>query len=210
MLAAVPARERGMASDETGGQAGDGPDLELLPGWLAPAAAEALMRQLLQALPWQVHRVRMFGREFDSPRRSCWIGDESAAYRYSGVLHAPHPWPAALASLRERLAVETGTAFNSVLANLYRDGRDRMGWHSDDEPELGTRPLIASLSLGATRRFLLRRRGDHARRLALDLPSGSLLLMRGQTQAQWQHALPATARPVGPRINLTFRRIVPR
>jgi len=192
------------------GDPGDGPDLQLLPGWLAPGPAEALMQALRQALPWQVHRVRMFGREFDSPRRSCWIGDAGASYRYSGMLHAPHPWPPALAPLRQRLADETGTSFNSVLANIYRDGRDRMGWHSDDEPELGARPLIASLSLGATRRFLLRHRADRRRRLALELPAGSLLLMRGQTQAQWQHALPATVRPVGPRINLTFRRIVPR
>jgi len=95
-----------------------------------------------------------------------------------------------------------------VLANLYRDGRDCMGWHSDDEPELGARPLIASLSLGATRRFALRHRRDPSRRLVLELPAGSLLLMRGQTQARWRHALPRTARPVGPRINLTFRRIV--
>ena len=96
-----------------------------------------------------------------------------------------------------------------MLANRYRSGADAMGWHSDDEPELGMQPLIASLSLGATRRFLLRRRDDPAQRLALDLEPGSLLLMAGDTQRHWKHALPRTARPVGERINLTFRRIFP-
>ncbi len=186
---------------------GGGPDVVLLPGWLAPEAASALFETLRAGLPWQVHRVRMFGREIDSPRLSCWIGDPGASYRYSGVRHAPHPWPQALSALRGRLAAETGADFNSVLANLYRDGRDSMGWHSDDEPELGPRPLIASLSLGATRRFVLRRRDDPARKLALELPHGSLLLMRGDTQAGWRHALPRTARVAGARINLTFRRV---
>jgi len=186
-----------------------GPDLVMVPYWLGPAQAAALFDGLLHGLPWQVHRVRMFGREIDSPRRSCWIGDPDAVYRYSGVRHEPHPWPSLLLPLRERLAGETGVPFNSVLANLYRDGRDSMGWHSDDEPELGERPLIASLSLGATRRFVLRHRRDPSRKHTLQLPDGSLLLMRGDTQAQWRHALPRTARPIGPRINLTFRRIGP-
>lgn len=110
------------------------------------------------------------------------------------------------APLRTRLADELGVDFNSVLANRYRDGRDRMGWHADDEPELGDRPCIASLSLGATRRFSLKaRQGDD--RLTLALPHGSLLLMRGHTQRNYRHALPPTARPVGGRINLTFRHI---
>jgi alkylated DNA repair dioxygenase AlkB len=104
--------------------------------------------------------------------------------------------------------VEQATAhrFNSVLLNLYRNGRDSMGWHADDEPELGPAPAIASVSLGALRRFRLRPRAGlvHAP-LSLDLPHGSLLLMRGPTQQHWQHALPKTARPVGPRLNLTFR-----
>jgi alkylated DNA repair dioxygenase AlkB len=107
------------------------------------------------------------------------------------------------------LAGELRVDFNSVLANLYRDGRDSMGWHSDDEPELGAQPVIASLSLGSTRRFVLKHRRDPSRKFALELPHGSLLLMRGATQANYRHALPRTARPVGPRINLTFRRISP-
>jgi Alkylated DNA repair protein len=184
--------------------------LELACGWLSVARAGDLMQHLLQELPWEVHRIRIFGREVDSPRLSCWIGDPDAVYRYSGSSFVPRPWTSGLAALRERLQQELGASFNSVLANLYRDGRDAMGWHSDDEPELGPEPLIASLSLGAVRRFVLRRRDDPARKLALELGPGSLLLMGGSTQRYWKHALPRTARPVGARINLTFRQIAAR
>ena len=175
--------------------------------WLAPEDAQALQQQLTETLPWSIHRIRLFGRWVDSPRLSCWIGDPQAVYRYSGQTFAPHPWTQALAALRDRLREELGVPFNSVLANLYRDGRDAMGWHSDDEPELGAEPVIASLSLGAARRFVLRRRDDHAVKQVLVLEPGSLLVMRGVSQRDWQHALPRTAKPVGPRINLTFRRI---
>lgn len=185
-----------------------GADVEWIPDWLAPAAAAALLAHLQATVAWEVHRIRLFGREVDSPRLSCWIGDPQARYRYSGALFEPQPWPAALEPLRQRLRDTVGVDFNSVLANLYRDGRDAMGWHSDDEPELGVAPVIASLSLGATRRFALKHRRDPERRLALELPHGSLLVMSGATQRHYRHALPRTARPVGARINLTFRRIL--
>nr|WP_043290844.1 alpha-ketoglutarate-dependent dioxygenase AlkB [Pseudoxanthomonas spadix] len=175
---------------------------------MAAPAAEALNAALSQAISWETHRLRLFGRWVHAPRLSCWIGDPGAVYRYSGRTFAPQPWPHALLPLRQRLREELGVDFNSVLANLYRDGRDAMGWHSDDEPELGPEPVIASLSLGAARRFVLRRRDDHAVKQALVLEPGSLLVMRGASQRDWQHALPRTARPGGPRINLTFRRIV--
>lgn len=189
----------------------DLPDAQvrLVRGWLEPPAADALMAGLLEQVPWEVHRIRLFGREVASPRLSCWIGDADAAYRYSGTRFQPRPWLPALAALRDRLASELAQPFNSVLANRYRSGADAMGWHSDDERELGPGPLIASVSLGATRRFLLCHRGDPAQRLALDLEQGSLLLMGGQTQQYWKHALPRTARPVGERINLTFRQVLP-
>jgi alkylated DNA repair dioxygenase AlkB len=187
------------------------PDAELAfdPRWLAPAEADALLASLRDQIAWEVHRIRLFGREVDSPRLSCWIGDPDASYRYSGVSFEPRPWPPALQPVRRRLEQALGTPFNSALANLYRDGRDAMGWHSDAEPELGPAPFIASLSLGATRRFAFKHRLDPAQRLALDLPHGSLLVMSGQTQRHYRHALPRTARPVGERINLTFRRILP-
>jgi alkylated DNA repair dioxygenase AlkB len=179
-----------------------------VPAWLARGEADALLSTLLADPGWEVHRIRMFGRTVDSPRLSRWIGDPGAVYTYSRTRFDPHPWPDALAELRVRLRDALGVDFNSVLANRYRDGRDRMGWHSDDEPELGPRPVIASLSLGATRRFALKPRGE-GDRLMLDLPHGSLLVMAGDTQSRYRHALPATARPVPERVNLTFRRILP-
>ena len=181
--------------------------LGLDPAWLSRAEADALFASLLAKIEWEVHRIRMFGRQIDSPRLSCWIGDPGASYTYSRTRFEPHPWPFMLLPIRERLRDTLGVDFNSVLANRYRNGRDAMGWHSDDEPELGPQPVIASVSLGATRRFALKPRGEGGR-LTLDLPHGSLLVMRGDTQARYRHALPATARPVGERINLTFRRIV--
>lgn len=177
------------------------------PHWLAATQADALFQAIRPAIPWEVHRIRLFGRLVDSPRLSCWIGDPDASYRYSGTRFEPQPWPDALLLVRDRLARETGARYNSVLANLYRDQRDAMGWHSDNEPELGRQPVIASLSLGATRRFVFKSRDEPLRQLALELPHGSLLLMRGDTQSNYRHALPRTRREIGARINLTFRRI---
>jgi len=195
---------------ENGAMDIDLPDasLRLFPSWLATDAASRLEQSLRDAIPWEIHRIRLFGREVDSPRLSCWIGDPEASYRYSGVRFAPRPWPQVLRPVRDRLERELGAVFNSVLANRYRDGRDAMGWHSDSEPELGPSPVIASLSLGATRRFTLKHRQQPRQRLELDLPHGSLLVMGGDTQRFYRHCLPRTAKPVGERINLTFRRIL--
>jgi len=185
-------------------------DVALVHPWLPPAQVDAVFAALTADIPWETHRIRMFGKWVDSPRLSCWIGDPQATYRYSGADFAPHPWLPVLAEMRQRLQQELGVPFNSVLANRYRDGRDAMGWHSDDEPELGPEPVIASVSLGAMRRFVLRRRDDHAVKQAFLLEPGSLLVMRGRSQLEWQHALPRTARPVGERINLTFRQVMRR
>lgn len=184
-----------------------GADIQWLPQWLPAPASADLFERLVRQVPWEVHRIRMFGQMVDSPRLSCWVGDADAAYRYSGTRFEPRPWTPALQELRARLAAETGCAFNSVLLNRYRDGHDSMGWHSDDERELGPQPLIASLSLGATRRFAFRHRRERPLRRDLDLGPGDLLLMGGDTQALYHHSLPRTAKPVGERINLTFRLI---
>jgi alkylated DNA repair dioxygenase AlkB len=187
------------------------PDAELAldPAWMPVAESDELLNELKAAVPWEVHAIRLFGREVPAPRLSCWIGDPGTAYRYSGQRHQPRPWPACLLPVRKRLEAELGAPFNSVLANLYRDGRDAMGWHRDDERDLGPAPVIASLSLGAPRRFLVKPHGDPAAKaLALELPHGSLLVMAGEFQQRYRHALPRTARPVGPRINLTFRNVL--
>jgi alkylated DNA repair dioxygenase AlkB len=129
-------------------------------------------------------------------------------YRYSGIMHTPRPLTEELQELQTMVEDLAEISFNSVLLNLYRDGRDSVGWHADNEPGLGSEPVIASLSLGAVRRFQLKHRTDRAARVALDLPNGSCLVMRGKTQQYWRHQLPKTRAPVGPRINLTFRRMV--
>ena len=177
--------------------------------WLAAPAADALLIELRSVIAWEQHYVRLFGRSVASPRRSCWIGDAGASYRYSGTRFEPRPWPQAVMPLRLALQRECAAPFNSVLANWYRDGNESMGWHADDETELGPRPLIASLSLGATRRFMMRRKSDHRDRRELWLAHGDLLLMRDDSQQVWQHALPKAPGSAGDRINLTFRQIHP-
>ena len=177
--------------------------------WLTAADADAALDALMQEVPYTQHRVRMFGREIPAPRLSAWIGDPGAAYRYSRVRHEPLPWTCTLQSLRERLQDDLGCAFNSVLVNRYRSGADSMGWHADDEAELGPAPVIASVSLGATRSIRFRSRSPEAIRLSLALEHGSLLVMAGQTQALYQHAVDKTRTPMAERINLTFRLIRP-
>ncbi len=160
-----------------------------------------------ETLAWQQPQLRIFGRIVNAPRLEAWYGDTGAAYSYSGLAHEPLPWTPELQALRKRVERTARVSFNSVLANLYRDGSDSNGWHADDEPELGEQPVIASLSLGAPRRFLLRHRktGD---RVEIVLESGSLLVMRGATQECWKHSVPKQRTVQMPRINLTFRSIV--
>jgi alkylated DNA repair dioxygenase AlkB len=183
-------------------------EFRYLAGFWSPAEADDLFAQLSAQLAWSRHTVRLFGRELPAPRLSAWHGEPNATYRYSGTRHAPQPWSAALLAARARIAGALGLDFNGVLGNFYRDGADAMGWHSDDEPELGPAPVIASASFGAPRRFALRHR-DSGRREVLELGHGSLLVMAGASQRCWQHALPRTARPCPPRINLTFRQLQP-
>lgn len=182
-------------------------DLALLAHWLAPACADLWFRQLLEQTPWQQPRVRLYGREYPVPRLLAWYGDAGASYRYSGLTHQPLPWTPLLAQIRARVVEAVGQPLNGVLLNYYRDGQDSMGWHSDDEPELGANPLIASLNLGATRRFDLRRKGQGRTEHSIWLEPGSLLVMRGPTQHHWQHQVAKTRSPCAPRLNLTFRLI---
>jgi len=179
-----------------------------LPQFLPANEATDMLDALVAGLAWEQHRLRLFGRERLTPRLCAWYGDADARYGYSGQTLEPLPWTAPLADLRQRLQAAVGCAFNSVLANLYRDGADSMGWHSDDEASLGPQPVIASLSLGATRRFVLRHRcRRELQTLSLPLEHGALLVMAADTQHHWHHAVPKTRQPVGPRVNLTFRHV---
>jgi alkylated DNA repair dioxygenase AlkB len=188
------------------------PDEELGydPAFLARAEADRILAELLAGLAWEQKEIRIFGSAVPSPRLSAWYGDPGARYTYSGLSLEPLPWVEPLLAVKRRIETATGCAFNSVLANLYRDGADSVGWHSDDERDLGPSPVIASLTLGAERRFLLRpKRAAKGRKpVGLELRHGSLLLMRGGLQRAWKHSVPKTRRAVGPRVNLTYRRIV--
>lgn len=182
-------------------------EARLWPAAFLAAEASDLFVELRGCIDWREEQILIFGRRVPVPRLVAWHGDPGASYQYSGTLHLPEPWTPALARIRDRITGLTGESFNAVLLNLYRDGRDGMGWHADDEPELGRNPVIASVSLGATRRFCLRHRRRRQFKHDLPLPHGSLLLMSGATQHHWVHALPKTRAAVGERINLTFRRV---
>jgi alkylated DNA repair dioxygenase AlkB len=186
-----------------------GGELELIAGFIPPARAAGLFEDVRAAVNWQARSIRIAGRTVAEPRLTAWIGDPEAHYTYSGRHNQPEPWPDALRMLREQITATTGEPLNCVLCNLYRNGQDSMGMHADAEPELGPRPFIASLSLGATRRFQMRHRKLKEPRLDLELESGSLLLMRGTLQQHFRHGVPKQRAIEAPRINLTFRRILP-
>ncbi len=184
----------------------DRPDLLYRPRFLPANQADALLAELQQNIPWQQHIVKIFGKKVAAPRLSSWHGDPGMRYTYSGLSLEPQTWTTALLAAKHSVESTSGTSFNSALLNYYRDGNDSMGWHSDNEAELGLAPYIASLSLGSSRRFLLR----HKKRKDLDvvefeLGHGDLLIMRGTTQDHWKHQIPKTRRAIDARINITFR-----
>ncbi|TGE26489.1 alpha-ketoglutarate-dependent dioxygenase AlkB family protein [Hymenobacter metallicola] len=179
--------------------------------FLPPTQAQRLLLELTHSIAWRQESIKLFGKAVPQPRLTAWHGEPTAHYTYSGLAWVPQPWTPVLQALRTQVEAATNARFNSVLLNLYRTGQDSMGWHADNEPELGLEPVIASVSLGSTRRFRLKPRDVQQTPhppLTLELTSGSLLVMRGLTQQQWLHAVPKTAQPVGPRLNLTFRRII--
>lgn len=181
-------------------------ELSLYRRFYRQAESDRLFTSLKTALAWKEESIFIFGKWCKVPRLMCWYGDPGACYRYSGVDHQPNPWTGDLLAIKEKIERQCRWPFNSVLANLYRDGRDSMGCHADDEEELGVNPVIASLSLGESRLFKL----HHKKRkesLAIELGHGDLLVMSGTLQHHWVHSLPKTTKPKGPRINLTFRNI---
>ncbi len=170
---------------------------------------EQLFEQLMKTVPWKQKSITVWGKTHPQPRLVAWYGDPGRRYGYSGIVMEASPWSEVLVDLRADIAAFTGAAFNSVLVNLYRDQRDSMGFHADDEPELGPRPTIASLSLGEERTLVFKHRTRDLPPARITLASGSLLVMRGETQHNWFHGIHKLTRPCGPRINLTFRYIFP-
>lgn len=171
-----------------------GAEVHYYADFLSTADARAAFAGIRPLAPWAQDRRMMYERLVDVPRLSAWYGTDAA-------------WPDVLAALRRQVEMATGCAFDKVLLNLYRDGRDSVAWHRDDVDRYGHDEIIASVSLGATRRFMFRPRpGRPGESLALELPSGSLLLMGPGTQRNWEHCVPKTTRDVSERINLTFRR----
>lgn len=182
-------------------------EVYLINDFLPKQDADILLQMLLQEVNWRQEKVKLFGKEIDQPRLTAWYADAGKAYTYSGLTWQPQPWLPALNSLRDKLQKSTGITFNSVLLNLYRHGQDSMGWHADNEPELGPNPVIASISLGQPRSFALKHNQQPHLKQSLLLKPGSLLLMAGGTQHFWKHQLPKSTRTMAPRINLTFRYI---
>ena len=196
-------------------------DLRLYPHLFSAEESARLLDDLKQEIDWKSERITMFGRSLALPRLTAWFGDLGMRYTYSGIAVESAGWTPTLLRIRARVEEVSMSRFNSVLLNYYRDGRDSVSWHSDDEPELGRDPVIGSVSLGSERPFQLRHRtaddvasastGEPASgRLTLDLPNGSYLEMGPGMQRNWAHRLPKRPRLTGERINLTFRTILGR
>ena len=182
-------------------------DISLTHNWITTEDANILLKQLMK-LPMIREKIKIFGKWIEVPRKVLWIADPEIVYTYSHNTHQPTPWPEFLLPLRHRLHKETEQDYNGVLLNYYESGAEYMGWHSDDEPELGPKPVICSLSVGADRRFLFRHRKTGEKN-ELRLTHGSLLIMKGETQTHWQHSLPKMMRVKEQRLNLTFRSLRP-
>ena len=185
------------------------PDAELsyYPEFFDTKQADGLLAKLKDGIEWTQNTIRFYGKESLVPRMEAWYGDEGKSYAYSGIHMDPKPWTEELIIIKHKIEPLAGVSFNSVLINYYRNGKDRVAWHSDDERELGKNPVIGSVSLGAERKSKLRHKRYKTNGLKHEilLRHGSFLLMKGSTQHHWMHEIPRTAKPIGPRINLTFR-----
>lgn len=181
-------------------------DVRYYPATMNAEECSAAFTALMGSLNWQVDQLYMFGKLITTKRKVAWVGDEGCAYTYSGVKKEPQTWTPELLQIKSKLEAIAQSKFNSCLLNLYHDGSEGMGWHSDDEPELVQTAPIASLSLGAERKFSFKHKTDKTN-ASLILENGSVLIMHAPTQTFWNHSLVKTTRPVGPRINLTFRAI---
>jgi alkylated DNA repair dioxygenase AlkB len=184
------------------------PDAELIfyPSYFPEEESDVIFQRLFTEINWRQDKIKLYGKEMNIPRLTAWYGDTGKSYTYSNITMNPIPWTPVLFSVKNRVEEIAKISFNSVLINLYRDGKDSVAWHSDDEPELGKYPIIASVSFGSERTFQLRHKFNKSlEKVKLNLTHGSLLIMKGKTQECWQHQIPKTSKSIMPRINLTFR-----
>jgi len=185
-----------------------GGEVSYYPNFLESRMALHYYETLYREIPWRQDPIKIFGKTYLQPRLTALYGNNGQPYSYSGITMYPLPFSFALSEIKNSIEQIAKVTFTTCLCNLYRDGNDSNGWHADDEVSLGENPVIASVSLGATRRFKFRQKENHSNSFKIDLTPGSLLLMSGATQHNWQHELPKTRKLVTPRINLTFRIIL--
>lgn len=167
-----------------------------------------IFNDLRNNIAWKQDHLQMYGREVDLPRLTAWYANPDKTYEYSGIVNYPLAWTDLLLDLKQYVEDITDHIFNSALLNQYRNEHDSMGWHSDDEPELGINPVIASLSFGGSRTFQFKHKTNKQLKTAVMLHSGSLLLMSGATQHHWVHQIPKSKEVLEPRINITFRAVL--
>jgi len=179
----------------------------LFPKFLEPTQTSQIFQQIMDETPWEMPEMVMFGKKYPQAGLSTWFTNTNVSYVYSGIARTPHVMTPLLTDVMNACALASGAEYNSVLVNLYRDGNDSVSWHSDNEEINGSEPTIASVSLGETRRFDLRHK-ESGETVRIDLEDGSLLVMSGLSQHCWVHQIAKTKTKVGPRINLTYRRVV--
>lgn len=180
-------------------------ELRLYPYLFSPQECQSYLTQLIENIDWQQDEIKLYGKQIPLPRLTAWFGDEGKNYMYSGITVKPKTWTPCLLDIKNKVEKISNVRFNSVLLNYYRNERDSVSWHSDDEPELGKDPIIGSVSFGDVRTFQLKHKTDKVLSVNKDLPDGSYLEMAGSTQHYWLHQIPKRTRKIGPRINLTFR-----
>ncbi|MBH8561688.1 alpha-ketoglutarate-dependent dioxygenase AlkB [Nostoc sp. CENA67] len=184
------------------------PDAEitLYHSYFTVKESDEILQRLFMEVNWRQDKIKCYGKEINLPRLTAWYGDIGKNYTYSKITMNPIPWTPVLLWIKKRVEEIAQVSFNSVLLNFYRDGKDSVSWHSDDEPELGKDPIIYSVSFGGERKFQLRHKFQKKlEKIEFNLTHGSLLIMKGKTQEYWQHQIPKTTKLVMPRINLTFR-----
>lgn len=189
------------------GQTMPNADVVLYVGFFSKPDSDKLFTELLNGTKWRQDKMKLYGKEIDLPRQTAWYGDNDKDYTFSGISMSPEPWTPTLLSIKGKIEEAAGTSFNSVLLNHYRSGSDSISWHTDAERELGKNPVIASVTFGDARRFMLRHINNKDIKTEVELTHGSLLVMGGETQHFWQHQVPKTKANVESRINLTFRQI---